>query len=538
MALPTAIGRYEIVARLATGGMAEILLGRIRGPESFERPVVIKRILGHLAALDSEKKMFLEEARIAAGIRHPNVVQVQELGSEDGELFLAMEYLEGESASSLSRRLTSRDETIARALAAHVAAEICAGLHAAHELVGADKRPLHVVHRDVSPQNIFITYAGDVKLLDFGIAKTVLSSAKTEAGTVKGKLAYMSPEQCQGHEVDRRSDVFALGIVLYELLTGKQLFQRSTPLKTMQAIATEHVVPASSIDPSIPTSLSDVCSKALSLHPNERFETALEMRRELLAVQRELAPTTDFREELGRLMQSLYADRIEAKERMLHQVRDGETPDNVPAGEADVDVDIPVHLEATVNERDLKQRTNGGTARDRVTAPPADRRRTVPMWPIALVLALGGLGIVATRRLASVPDSSSQPPAIVSAIPSAEAAPSVDPVAITLHLSSVPPGANVTVDGAPNGTTPATIRLPKSKTPVRVDLSLAGYMPLTQEIVPDVDQRIVLPLVAQRPRTRPTTTTPLPPAATTSAPAPPPPSAVPSQRPSGFTRFD
>src|SRR5262249_34107635 len=210
VALPRTIGRYEVVGELATGGMAEIFLGRLVGPSGFERPVVIKRILRQLSHKESFVAMFLDEARIVAGIRHPNVVQVQELGQDTGELYLVMEYLEGESVASLVRRLVAQGERVDYALAAHVVAEACAGLHAAHEAQ-------NLVHRDVSPQNVFITYDGHVKVIDFGIAKTEGRMAQTEAGQVKGKFGYMSPEQCKADPLDRRSDVFALGIVLYEL---------------------------------------------------------------------------------------------------------------------------------------------------------------------------------------------------------------------------------------------------------------------------------------------------------------------------------
>src|SRR5262249_34122249 len=186
--LPLRIGRYEIVAELASGGMAEILLARLVGPSGFERPVVLKRILPHLAREPEFVHMFLDEARIVAGITHPNVVQVQELGKDGNELFLAMEYLEGETLWGLMRRLAVRGERLDTPLAVRVIVQACAGLHAAHELVDADGHPVNLVHRDVSPQNLFITYAGQVKLLDFGIAKAADRITRTETGVLKGKF--------------------------------------------------------------------------------------------------------------------------------------------------------------------------------------------------------------------------------------------------------------------------------------------------------------------------------------------------------------
>jgi eukaryotic-like serine/threonine-protein kinase len=230
------LGRYEVVGHLASGGMAEVLLGRVRGPHGFERAVVLKRILPHLARMSSFVDMFLDEARIIARIHHPNVVQVHELGTEGGELFMAMEYLAGESVSSLVRRLATRNAKLDHALAAFIVAEACAGLHAAHELKTDDGALLHIVHRDVSPQNIFITFDGAVKVIDFGIAKSADRVARTEAGQLKGKLDFMSPEQCKSEPLDRRTDVFALGIVLYELLTQRRLFKRPSPAGTIKAI--------------------------------------------------------------------------------------------------------------------------------------------------------------------------------------------------------------------------------------------------------------------------------------------------------------
>jgi len=245
--LPDRIGRYEIVGFLAAGGMAEILLGRMVGPEGtgFERPVVIKRILPHLAREKAFVDMFLDEARIVGSIRHSNVVQVQELGHEGGELYMVMNYLEGENASGLSRRVASRRETLDPALGAFIVAEACAGLHAAHELTDTEGRSRNLVHRDVSPQNIFITYRGEVSVLDFGIATAADRATHTETGAIKGKFEYMSLEQCLGMHLDRRADVFSMGVVLYELTTGHRLFKRPTQLLAFKAICDQPIVPPS-----------------------------------------------------------------------------------------------------------------------------------------------------------------------------------------------------------------------------------------------------------------------------------------------------
>src|SRR5258706_5437181 len=280
------VGRYAVVGRLAMGGMAEILLGRLLGPSGFERPVVIKRILPHLAEQTAFVEMFLDEARLAARIQHRNVVQVHELGREGRNLFIAMEYLEGENAAGLVRRsLVARSDLDCRHCA-FIVAEAAAGLHAAHELRDPQGRPLGLVHRDVSPQNIFVSYAGGVKVLDFGIATAADRTTHTEVGQLKGKFEYMSPEQCRGGPIDRRRNVFALGIVLYELLTRRRLFKRSSKLAVLEAVCREPLVPPSKVVAGIPPVLEHVVMRALARNPDERFATAAEMRKELLAAMR------------------------------------------------------------------------------------------------------------------------------------------------------------------------------------------------------------------------------------------------------------
>src|SRR5579859_5578064 len=210
--IPRRIGRYDVVGLLAIGGMAEVFLGRIQGPNGFQRPVVIKRILPHLSRQKPFVDMFVDEARIVARLHHPNIVQVFEHGCCDGELFLAMEYLEGESLAGVLRRAKVRGTRIAYEVAAHIVAGACAGLHAAHELADPDGVPCELVHRDVSPQNILVTYGGHVKVLDFGVAKVRdRAAARTEAGQLKGKFAYMAPEQTDNRPIDRRADIFSIG---------------------------------------------------------------------------------------------------------------------------------------------------------------------------------------------------------------------------------------------------------------------------------------------------------------------------------------
>jgi len=254
--------------------MAEIFVARLKGVAGFEKQVVIKRILPHLVDEDGFVQMFLDEARIAARISHPNVCQVYELGEVDGQYFIAMEYLEGTSLMVLLKKLIRLKQNLDPALVAGVIAQACEGLHHAHELKGDGGESIGVVHRDVSPQNLFLTGDGVVKVLDFGIAKAAGASAKTRTGTVKGKYAYMSPEQLKGEALDRRSDVFALGVVTYEALTVKRLFYRETDFLIFKAIAEEDIPQVRAVRPDVPGDLNDTVARALSRARDARFASA------------------------------------------------------------------------------------------------------------------------------------------------------------------------------------------------------------------------------------------------------------------------
>ncbi len=262
--------------------MAEVLLARLDGPGGFLRTVVIKRILPMYASDRAFVEMFLDEAGIAASIRHPNVVHVEDLGLEGGEPYIVMEYLAGQSASALLERARSRKRPIDRRLAAHVAAEVLGGLHAAHQLVGPDGRPRGIVHRDVSPQNVMLTYDGHVKLLDFGIAHAEGRLARTSTGEVKGKIAYMSPEQCRGDVLDARSDIFSAGVMLYELVSSTHPFRRPDEAATLMALFSGSYAPLPRSG--LPT--DDLCeaivSRSMSRDKEQRYASAAEMRRDLV----------------------------------------------------------------------------------------------------------------------------------------------------------------------------------------------------------------------------------------------------------------
>jgi len=280
LAVNTAItlGRYEVVKHLAQGGMAEVFLARAKGIEGFERHLVIKRIREEQAHDKMHVQMFLDEARLAASLHHHNIVQVHDIGEEQGEYFFVMEYVHGEDVRKLLTEVSSRGERVPLEHVITIVTAAAAGLHHAHEQCGPNRAPLGIVHRDVSPANILVGYDGGVKVADFGVAKASHRTFETESGARKGKVAYMSPEQCIGLPVDRRSDVFALGIVLYESLTVRRLFKDDNDFLTMTAIVQGKIPPPSTVWPKIPPELEAIVMKALASSPDDRYATADHMR--------------------------------------------------------------------------------------------------------------------------------------------------------------------------------------------------------------------------------------------------------------------
>ena len=307
--LPQRIGRHQVVGYIATGGMAELFLGK----EPSGRPVVIKRILPHLARQASFVSMFIDEARIGALAKHANLVEVYELGQVGTDLFLVMEYLVGENLAGLSRRLVKKNERMSYGLVAWLVAEVCDGLHAAHELTDEHGRRLDLVHRDVSPQNVFVTYGGDVKLLDFGVATAAHRLTQTASGQVKGKYAYMSPEQCRGEALDRRSDLFSLGTVLYELTVGRRPFRGETDFAVMDQIVYKGAVAPSQLVHGYPPELEAIVMKLLERGPSMRYPTGEDLLHDLDEFVAKhglwMSPRA-----IGKYMRVLFADKINAWE--------------------------------------------------------------------------------------------------------------------------------------------------------------------------------------------------------------------------------
>jgi serine/threonine protein kinase len=305
------LGKYEVIRQIAVGGMAELYLARTVGMEGFEKLVCVKRILPQYANNPSFVNMFLNEARLAATLHHPNIAQVYDIGQEQGEYFFAMEYVHGEDLGRLVATAQESGVPVSLDCALTLVSGLCAGLHYAHEKASQDGKPLGVVHRDVSPTNVLVSYDGAVKLVDFGIARAGGEPVQSAVGGLKGKISYMSPEQCRGKTaLDRRSDVFSVGSILYELTTGRRPFVDETEYAVLQQIVNRDADPPSAMMPGYPPALEAIVMRALARDVNRRFSTALELQNQLEDYAHDnrlrVSPLV-----LARLMSTLFPARLE-----------------------------------------------------------------------------------------------------------------------------------------------------------------------------------------------------------------------------------
>ena len=314
-------GKYLLEKQLAIGGMAEVFLAHQEGPAGFRKTLCIKRILPNFANDAAFIEMFLDEARTAAQLSHPNIVQIYELGENEGSYYIAMEYIRGPSLSKVIRRLKQTNLNIPLHYAAKIIANVCAGLEFAHTFADSDGQPLHLVHRDISPDNVLASFAGAVKMIDFGIAKAKTNQSKTQAGAVKGKFSYMSPEQIMGSSLDGRSDLFSLGIVLYELTTLRKPFGEDADLMTVSAIVNDPPPLPADLYDGYPPGLQSVILHALAKDRRERFGTAQDMQNELERFIHEQGEFLSERD-IGNYMTRLFSDSADDVE-TLRQLGSG-----------------------------------------------------------------------------------------------------------------------------------------------------------------------------------------------------------------------
>jgi serine/threonine protein kinase len=304
-------GKYFLMKKLAAGGMGEIYLAKQQGPAGFQKILVVKKILGHLTENKEFIEAFLGEARLAAQMNHRNVVQVFELGEETGSYFIAMEYVAGKALREVIDAAAKRKEKLHPEHSRLIAEMICDGASYAHNLTDMTGRSLNLVHRDLNPQNVLISYTGDVKVIDFGIAKSEMSTIKTEAGMIKGKFVYMSPEQSLAKKLDKRSDIFAIGISLYEMLTGTNPFHKNNIVLTLEAVQRHDPPPPSQFDP-VFAPFDPIVAKALAKDRDRRYSDAAEMQEDLRRIVLPRPP-----DRLGQFMARIFRAQLEEEQKML-----------------------------------------------------------------------------------------------------------------------------------------------------------------------------------------------------------------------------
>ena len=331
--LPRLFGKYYLLELINVGGMAEVFKAKMFGVEGFEKIVAIKRILPEVAEDAEFIKMFVDEAKIAVKLQHPNVVQIFELGKIEGSYFIAMELINGKDIKTIRKRLKRVDLLMPVEQSAYIISQVCDGLDYAHRKTDEKMNPLNIVHRDISPQNMIVSYEGTVKLIDFGIAKAKSKSTKTQVGMLKGKFSYMSPEQVSGQPIDRRSDIFSLGVVFFEMLTGKRLFLGKNDVETLEKIRKAEVLPPSVFNSAVPPELDRIVLKALAKDREDRYQWASEFSEDLKKFSYSSGKSFS-RQDMMNFMSEFFADEIEEESAKLEEYQKIKKPVSMPLREA------------------------------------------------------------------------------------------------------------------------------------------------------------------------------------------------------------
>ena len=547
--------RYRLIAEIGRGGMAEVYLAVAQSPGGFNKLVVIKKTLQNLALQPEILSMFMDEARLAARMNHPNVVQTYELGEEEGRQYIAMEFLDGQPYSRVLSRLRGRAGSAGGAGGGvdgmsfvhhlRVLSDALAGLHHAHELCDFDGSPLQVVHRDISPHNVFITYDGSIKVLDFGIAKTHDSASHTVTGEIKGKISYMSPEQVRGEPLDRRSDIFSMGVLLWEAAAGRRMWADLPDVTVLNELLQGYIPSIREAVPNLPDHLARAIERAVALDRNHRYPTALAMQREL----EEVAFLSGLRidgPEVGRVVSELFdAERrrvrsvIEAQLGSLRWTGAHPAASSLPlisVGPTAGDVSGASQLlpaPARLAGSHTTNPTNTSAALS-MRAPTSPSRRWAVIALAGAALAATAVGVMVVslrggaRRAADATDASPGDPRS----PPATSSSSNAPTSVTLKVRVSPAEAKILLDGVllGGGTYEGKVQRSDSERVLRVEAE--GYqakeeavsltsdvmMSLSLEKLEKVDVAIPgasasSPLAAPPSRTSPPPSRPLPPPA-------------------------
>jgi serine/threonine protein kinase len=553
--------KYQLIAELGHGGMADVFLAAVQGPTGFSKLLVIKRLRPDLVEDAEFVNMLLDEARLAARLNHPNVVQTIEVGKVDRHYFIAMEYLEGQPLHRVLSRAQRQNGGMPKELQYLVLSDALAGLHYAHELRDYDATPIDVVHRDVTPHNVFITYAGQVKVVDFGIAKAQGRTTNTSTGVVKGKVKYMAPEQALGEDVDRRVDIFSAGIMLWEAATGKRMW--GTPKEDIfllqKILSGDFNASPRQADPSVPEALDAICRKALAFDRADRYATAADFQADLDAHLDEIyaekagkadeAPASSHRRrlanrDLGRYVATLFEDsRREMRElieRQMAALATASDPTMVSTVQAPGVVrgssDHSWRDEGTprdeASDSALRRKETTGKTEANLTAsrPLRTSTRSGAVLAVAAVVVGGVVAFTLAPRIGSTPPVSS-------VIEQKEAVtPSALPARVQLSLRATPAEAVFYLDGTRLQGNPFSGSFDAGEEARRLRVEAAGYQPSERAIVLRKDLELELSLEpSASPSIEPSTEAP--PAPNVARPHQPSPNPVPAQPdPSGPIR--
>ena len=480
-------GRYELLKRLAGGGMGEVYLARQRGIDGFQKLLVIKTLLPHLCEDEEFITMFKDEARVTAQLIHPNICQVFEFEQVSGVFYMAMEYLRGEDLRRLWKACEQRGTPLRVPLICRVIADAAAGLDFAHSLRDNKGEPYNIVHRDISPQNILVTFEGGVKVIDFGVAKAAGRAQHTRTGALKGKYSYMSPEQVAGAEVDGRSDIFALGIVLHELLTGRRLFKADSDVQTLARVRECVVAPPSRLNPQLPAGVDQIVLKALAKNPDDRYATAQEFRLAIedWLIQGRMSASSAH---LAEFLKTIYAERLDKENRLGPLMGDpgftGPVPGGTPSGSAPTGQGSQPTLELQGVAAPLAARSDATVNDKRRSDAPPDpsvARTWSDVGPFRsnnkfrVSVGIGVVAIAASALIVLVPGKK---------LPAAPPA----PADAELTLNVQPDTATVLVDGAPSAK-----QFRHKPGPVKIEIQAEGYAAqvLESSLVPGPQERTV-----------------------------------------------
>jgi serine/threonine protein kinase len=508
------LGRYQLLAMVGEGGMGRVWAARQVG-SPLQRLVAVKTAISGQSQTPEFQRLFMDEARIASLIHHPNVCGVYELGEENGTLYLVMEWCDGSSLRQVMDKLPEGRMDLS--VAARIVANVAAGLHAAHELEDSDGTKLRVVHRDVSPQNILISKNGHVKVADFGVAKAQGQLHRpTETGEMKGKLAYMAPEQVTAKDIDHRADIFALGCVLYEVTTGRRPFQGEGALSTLYQLLEQAVAAPAEVFPGYPAELSAIVLKSLAKDPDGRYQTAEDLR---VALEGWIASTGSKanEREINALLRATLGDEVDQKSRSINESaarlkeRSSERPESIERSSHSTSLTAPEG-----------RNREGASTMDRGVATAGIREKSsswllpvgagLAVLALVVVLAKGTLGTVqpVPPATAPVPAASVTLPVATNELPVLPSQPSppeppASPKEVQITVRTIPSNASIRIDDGEPIEAPYTLSIPSSEAPRTIRVSAPNYTSVTRQIAFDQTREIVLeltPAAGQR-RNRP-----------------------------------